>query len=880
MNLREPEFQLDLTPATEFAIAIQAICDSYNLTQDELARFGYVPPLHNMVTGQDRIKRIKKVLVKAPINSVYAAKTELNRPGFSGTAYLDLTCHPTPGGPDPYGFGLYEYEISTERGEKARFWLGRTFLDEGLFGCHYTIVRKSDLTTFYRACLEINKVVIEVDPPILKRGVLEDIWANSIGFLQNASDHREKFKQYKIPVKRAIMLAGRPGCGKCIELNSWVFTSEGMRKIGDFLSTEEEDESSDLKVTVYGIKGQEETDQIYNGGFRETLRLDTRFGYSLTGTPNHKVISTDGRLIQWKRLDKLADGDYVAVPRDMSLFGSSIDLKWAHVPPHYKNPNIKLPPEMTTDLAYFLGLLIGDGCLTIKNRIIFSTAELEGEYMRLCKDLFEVVPTSLNRAGKKVDISFNSVQVYSFLRLIGVSLVGVCEKQVPSAILEAPKSVVIAFLQGLFDTDGWADTTGRVGFDSCSYELANTVHLMLTNFGIISNMRRRENDFNGAWSIDMSGMNALLFYTTIGFRLPRKAERIDCLAKSHNTNCDIVPFSPDLLTEVISRGKFDRNFHKEFRRYKIGTRQLSHNKLAKLCNILADHKVPCVELEELGNRLIFWDKVQTISTSRNYVADFYVPASNSFAANGFMNHNTMTCKWLRQSCIEQGLEFRVITMEEYRRAYSHGKVNSLFNLHGHGNRGIIIFDDMDIMFEDRDKGNHHLTDFLTNLDGCDPSEGVVFVFTSNQTEGLDGAFIRPGRIDLIITFDSPNKELRRRFITERFHPHILEQIDVEELLDRTEVTPQEGENNYPYTYAELEEVRKLLSLDDINKGKVNLHYTLRLFEKHRQEFNERITHFGFGKRLEDDDDYYGFPEDDDEGIPFIGKRQENPFPCG
>ena len=259
--------------------------------------------------------------------------------------------------------------------------------------------------------------------------------------------------------------------------------------------------------------------------------------------------------------------------------------------------------------------------------------------------------------------------------------------------------------------------------------------------------------------------------------------------------------------------------------------------------------------------------------------DFEVLNSeHKYYANGIVSHNcgkTMTCKYLRKGCSERGLEYRIITMEDYRRAFSHGQVGSLFHLGSPTARGIIFFDDMDIMFEDRAKGNSHLTEFLTNLDGIEPNEGVAFVFTSNKTEGLDGAFIRPGRVDLVVVFDAPTKGLRRRFIKERFHPELLERLDVEDLVTRMETSEAEPNAAFPYTYAEMEEIRKLLSIEYINTGRIDVNETFGLFEKHRQEFNERISQFGFKKMSDEDEDdecYY----DDDEGCPAVPC---DPQPC-
>lgn len=85
-------------------------------------------------------------------------------------------------------------------------------------------------------------------------------------------------------------------------------------------------------------------------------------------------------------------------------------------------------------------------------------------------------------------------------------------------------------------------------------------------------------------------------------------------------------------------------------------------------------------------------------------------------------------------------------------------------------RGAIFFDDMDLALRDREKGaeTEDQAIVLTALDGIRATEGVAFVFTTNcSLELLDRAFKRPGRIDVVLHFKSPNATLRRQLIRRR-----------------------------------------------------------------------------------------------------------------
>ena len=66
---------------------------------------------------------------------------------------------------------------------------------------------------------------------------------------------------------------------------------------------------------------------------------------------------------------------------------------------------------------------------------------------------------------------------------------------------------------------------GYIQYVSCSQKLARQVHVLLLQFGIVSKLSYKSNDYRGAWCIRITGNAARLFYENIGFRLERKQKR-------------------------------------------------------------------------------------------------------------------------------------------------------------------------------------------------------------------------------------------------------------------------------------------------------------------------------------------------------------------
>jgi hypothetical protein len=191
--------------------------------------------------------------------------------------------------------------------------------------------------------------------------------------------------------------------------------------------------------------------------------------------------------------------------------------------------------------------------------------------------------------------------------------------------------------------------------------------------------------------------------------------------------------------------------------------------------------------------------MQTQHTLREYG----IPAKRGVLLLGEPgNGKTMACRWLRAQCNRRGLAWRNVTIEMFEAHRREGEAADLFGL---DRPGIIFFDDVDMAIRQRQPGTEgaDTATFLGGLDGLEVHHGVVYIFTTNATVAqLDSAFLRPGRIDLVLEFRRPNADLRRRFIEEQWHSDIVEAIDLDEVVNETD----------GLSFAELDEVKRLLVL--------------------------------------------------------------------
>ncbi|KAK0422461.1 hypothetical protein QR680_007586 [Steinernema hermaphroditum] len=107
---------------------------------------------------------------------------------------------------------------------------------------------------------------------------------------------------------------------------------------------------------------------------------------------------------------------------------------------------------------------------------------------------------------------------------------------------------------------------------------------------------------------------------------------------------------------------------------------------------------------------------------------------------------------------------------------------------------ILFFDEIDAVAVARgsDQGGNRvgdrvLTQLLTELDGLEKKSGVIVLAATNRPDTIDGALLRPGRLDRAIYVTLPDVESRKSIINIHFERmQIHPDVKVEELAERTQ----------------------------------------------------------------------------------------------
>jgi phosphate starvation-inducible protein PhoH/intein/homing endonuclease len=439
---------------------------------------------------------------------------------------------------------------------------------------------------------------------------------------------------------------GPAGTGKCLKEDSLVLTSEGMMELGALGTSTQPFDHLPIELTIYGLAGAESASHIYNGGETDTLRITTRFGFSIEVTPEHPLLllDEDGAL-KWRRADELRVGDALALQRGQRMFGQRTAVEFEYQPRSEQDRSSKPVhlDQLDAEFAYLMGALTGDGCLTQRNRILLSSAD-------------EFIVAALHRLAARWSLKvfpngqhnyvIASAQLYQLLAHLGLSLNGAKTKRIPRSILAAPEKIVAAFLRGLFDTDGTIEKRdGLVSLSSISEALIRETQIVLLNFGIVATKSIKRGRYLGqphvSHLLTMAGVEAERFHEFIGFGLERKRARRQ--TREFNPNLEVAPHLGTLISAAIRSTTFTHAEHKFFDDYRCERRRPSYAKLSAIFDRL-DARGACGELLEQMRSLLdchlLFAEITAIEPSRAQVYDLTVPGTHSFIANGFVNHNT------------------------------------------------------------------------------------------------------------------------------------------------------------------------------------------------------------------------------------------------
>ena len=378
-------------------------------------------------------------------------------------------------------------------------------------------------------------------------------------------------------------------------------------------------------------------------GRKPVFKLSTNLGRSIRATANHKFLTMQG----WRRLDELAPGDRIALPR--ILQGPVEDT-------------------MSPEELGLLGHLIGDGCTLPTHAIQYTTKDpvLAEEVVRLATAVFggEVRPRiHPERTWIQVYIPptrhlthgvRNPVRVW--LEELGAFGLRSYEKRVPAKIFSQSPRGIAVFLRHLWATDGCVRLTQdhyvSVYYASSSERLAIDVQSLLLRIGINATLSRHSQGSNGRdqFHLVISGRNEILMFLTIVGVIGRenvlhKSLVVDYLAdREAKTNRDVIPsaiWGMEVVPSMRAAGMKAREMQAGVRMAYMGNNLYRQN-LSRERALRVATTVKSPRLEMLATSDIYWDGIRSIeSDGEDEVFDLTVEDFHNFVAANIVTHNSI-----------------------------------------------------------------------------------------------------------------------------------------------------------------------------------------------------------------------------------------------
>ena len=263
----------------------------------------------------------------------------------------------------------------------------------------------------------------------------------------------------------------------CVTGETLVYTASGLYPAAELAEL-----GSNVVVASPGTHGvsMEQGTHVWESGTKPVFRLQTREGYSLCLTGDHKVLTTDG----WIEARNLVAGHKIRLMHGQGGFGARGSL----------------------DEGRILGWLVGDGHITNRGSgqqaavLAFWGAEraLAGEFAATINRLVASREGAQRHAIGVIDIAERDesrVRSVRLLRFIDPELVE-HKTQVPPSVLRGSRPMQVGFLQALFTADGTVG--GTPGLNGVNVRLASSdtyllqgVQRLLLNLGIASRIYRR-----------------------------------------------------------------------------------------------------------------------------------------------------------------------------------------------------------------------------------------------------------------------------------------------------------------------------------------------------------------------------------------------------
>jgi len=212
-----------------------------------------------------------------------------------------------------------------------------------------------------------------------------------------------------------------------------------------------------------------------------------------------------------------------------------IESKEIKISCKYSSHKIRIPKQISKDLAYAIGLILGDGhvagdSLNKKGNwiisVYFDNKEHLSLYSKIIEQEFEIICKYRLHKENCFQSYFGSKGLHWFFRVFFELHNGykAHKIEIPKLILKSRKEIIASLIQGLFDSDGTI-TKGNIRYSTVSRIMAEQVQQELNKMKIntSTNVWIKNQQYKPLYTVSVISKKCKeLFAKKIGFRHPIK----------------------------------------------------------------------------------------------------------------------------------------------------------------------------------------------------------------------------------------------------------------------------------------------------------------------------------------------------------------------
>ncbi len=463
---------------------------------------------------------------------------------------------------------------------------------------------------------------LEITDPDSTSSPLDAIWQVYKTFKDNTGDKNPGY----------IMMSCREGM-KCSIQGTRIIKKNGFEKI-------ENVKKGDLIWTGFSWQKVTET---FDEGLKPGLQVNVDGGHRVTGTPIHRYWCLRDGTEQW-----IAGKD---LNRETDLICLNVDTGLAKIG--------KPTDQEKYDIGYFLGLLTGDGGLTLldsykKFTLTNTDAYILDFYKKFAAKYFPDNKLCSSKDG--IEYTTHGQKNIDLIKEWGLSSSYSWEKKIPSFAwdhIDAMKG----FIAGVFDTDGCWDKKGDSFFEMTCGPMLDQMQIAFTALGIECRVRHNKK---------LYGLQKhLVSRLTIGQTESAKFEKLGIVfkakkaqghkpAKVQNAKDAIPRVQLDDLFEIASRHTSrsikNRKYKKPNLRLDVPYTSVTYVKIQQLIDWLYEnHSKTALNEADLMvvkryEKILLnkWKNFTVEDVGKQYFYDLTVENEHSYWSNGLISHNTVS----------------------------------------------------------------------------------------------------------------------------------------------------------------------------------------------------------------------------------------------